>query len=197
MQIVVKQVGQDFVVPSLESCTLIQPAFVDLVKSRKFHFIESDTFESSRTKLLVDKTTGQGAIGEVYDDPQEAGAAKKRYKALFKTLKKGAEKILIPFLEESTTDGYGYMIISEYWWQAKTLSELIEEEILPPPPELSFIFAQINQAVAYLHSQGIIHRNISPKAILWVLASYFGGISYGGGGPPALPRSRNEWQPGV
>jgi serine/threonine protein kinase len=112
----------------------------------------------------VGKSTGQRAIGEVYTGTREEDTARKRYKALFKTLKEGRQKNLIPFLE-STTDRDGYMIISEYW-QVKTLSELIEDVLIPSPLELGFIFAQVNQAVVYLHSQGIIHRNIGPETIL-------------------------------
>lgn len=147
---------------ALVPSTLIQPAFVDHVQSRKFHEVESYISKSSGTKLLVDKSTGERLIGEVYDTSQ-AGAAQRRYKALFEILKEGREKNLIPFL--GSMDGDGYMILSEYC-QATSLSERIEGELTPLPLELSFILAQIIQAVAYLHSRGIMHRNIRPGAIL-------------------------------
>ena len=148
---------------ALDSSTLIQPAFVDHSRSRRFHYIESHVSMSVDKKLLADKSTGQRAIGEVYSETKE-NAAQDRYEALFEILKEGREKNLIPFLE-STVDGDGYMIVSEYW-PAKPLSELIEEELTPILLELNSIFAQIIQAAAYLHSHRIIHRNIAPEAIL-------------------------------
>ena len=63
------------------------------------------------------------------------------------------------------------MIISEYW-QAKTLSELIEEDLTPYPRELGFVFAKINQAVVCLYySHAIIPRNIVLGVILVALGS--------------------------
>ncbi|RMZ82668.1 hypothetical protein DV738_g1597, partial [Chaetothyriales sp. CBS 135597] len=150
---------------SLTPSTSLQPAFVDLLASRRFHFIEKDSDRLlSGMKILVDKSTGQRLIGQVYTSDVEKMLAKEHYKALFDILKGGREKNLIPFLG-STMDGSDYMIISEYWPPATGLSEYIEEEATPNPLELGFIFVQINHAISYLHSKGIIHRNIRPESI--------------------------------
>ncbi|KIW58799.1 hypothetical protein PV05_03296 [Exophiala xenobiotica] len=148
----------------------MRPAFVDQVASWKFHRTNSYTSgTSSRTKLLVRKSTGQRVIGKVYDK-KESDAAQRRYDALFEILSAGSEKNLIPFLE--SVEENGHTIISEYF-VARPLNELIEKELTPYPFELSFIFAQINRAVTHLHSKGIIHGNIRPEVILVARGSPF------------------------
>ncbi|RMD44435.1 hypothetical protein DV735_g719, partial [Chaetothyriales sp. CBS 134920] len=149
---------------ALTPSSLLQPAFVDHVGSWQFHFTENISPRlPSGMKVLVHKSTGQKFMGEVYAETPEQTTLRVRYEALTEILKEGREKNLIPFLE-STVDGGFFIIISEYW-PATSLNVLIDEELTPDPLELSFVFAQMIQAISYLHSKGIMHRSISPESI--------------------------------
>ena len=63
----------------------------------------------------------------------------------------------------------------------RSSSQLIEEELTPDPLELSFIFVQINQAVAYLGFLLLVAVAVVVFVVLKATASWFSPTAFWGG----------------
>lgn len=71
---------------------------------------------------------------------------------------------ILPVLDAGHEDKYGYYLVTPPS-DARPLQELLDAGPVDPPLALR-IFAQIGQALDFLHSQGVIHRDVQPQTIL-------------------------------
>lgn len=71
---------------------------------------------------------------------------------------------ILPVLDGGYEEKWGYYLVTPPL-AAQSLHELLEKGPIDPP--LAFkLFAQIGQALDFLHSQGVIHRDVQPQTIL-------------------------------
>ena len=71
---------------------------------------------------------------------------------------------LLPVVDAGHDDQYGYYLVTPPVG-ARPLHKVLEAGPIDPPLALR-IFAQIGQVLDYLHSQGVIHRDVQPQTIL-------------------------------
>ena len=75
-----------------------------------------------------------------------------------------AHRHLLPVLDAGHDEQYGYYLVTPPV-DARSLQELLDAGPIDAPLALR-IFAQTGQVIDYLHSQGVIHRDIQPQTIL-------------------------------
>jgi serine/threonine protein kinase len=71
---------------------------------------------------------------------------------------------LLPVLDAGHDEKFGYYLVTPPV-DARPLQEVLEGAAIEPPLALR-IFAQVGQALDFLHSQGVIHRDVQPQTIL-------------------------------
>lgn len=71
---------------------------------------------------------------------------------------------ILPVLDAGYDEQYGYYLVTPPL-DARLLQALLDEGPIDPPLALR-IFAQIGQALDFLHSEGVIHRDVQPQTIL-------------------------------
>ncbi|MBA3946986.1 MAG: protein kinase [Herpetosiphonaceae bacterium] len=71
---------------------------------------------------------------------------------------------ILPVLDGGHDEKWGYYMVTPPL-VAKPLQALLEKGRIDPPQALR-IFAHIGQALDFLHSQGVVHRDVQPQTIL-------------------------------
>ena len=71
---------------------------------------------------------------------------------------------ILPVLDAGHEEKYGYYLVTPAV-EARPLQELLESGRVEPPLALR-IFAQVGQALDFLHGQRVIHRDVQPQTIL-------------------------------
>ncbi len=71
---------------------------------------------------------------------------------------------ILPVVDAGHEENYGYYLVTPPV-DARPLQALLDAGPIDPPLAIR-IFAQIGQALDFLHSQGIIHRDVQPQTIL-------------------------------
>lgn len=168
--------------PSLSTAVARSEADLLVLKGQAQYYEVPDQAKpwDCKTKVLkmIHKETGAVVIGKLYTQAHEK-TGRALYHHLRDILSAGHLSNIIPFLSETST-GSSYAIISEYWPQATSLEELLENEhssLLPSEAAFGFMFAQILEALRFLAQNKVIHRDIKPAAILIAPVKYHSTFS--------------------
>ena len=138
--------------------------FADQTNSPDYYILDQYAYSENREKLMMNKATGRYVTGDAFLHGRQERAARDRFENLVDILKVGKEMNLVPFLDDFM-DESNYYVISEYW-PSSTLGDLVESNCMPDLSKLYFIFAKINLALVWLHTHGIMARDIGPPCIL-------------------------------
>ncbi|MDQ5853676.1 MAG: protein kinase [Chloroflexota bacterium] len=87
-----------------------------------------------------------------------------RFQLAAKLAARLAHPHLLPVLDAGHDEHYGYYLVTPPV-DARPLQELVDAGPVDPPLALR-IFAQIGQALDFLHKEGVIHRDVQPQTIL-------------------------------
>jgi len=124
-------------------------------------FLAEDTQTSSGKKCIIKQLKPINNHPQIYQLVREKF---QREAAILETL--GDNNSQIPRLHAYFAEAEEFYLVQE-WIQGQTLNDRIQQAGLCSEREVKEILLSILPVLQYIHSQGVIHRNINPNNIIW------------------------------
>ena len=123
-------------------------------------FLAEDTYMPSGRRCVIKK------LKTIAGDPQTYNQVKQRFEreaATLELLGEGSDQIpkLYAYFSEK-----GLFYLVQEWVQGQTLTEIVETKGIFPESQVREILLSLIPVLGYIHTRGIIHRDIKPDNII-------------------------------
>ena len=123
-------------------------------------FLAEDTYMPSGRRCVIKK------LKTIAGDPQTYNQVKQRFEreaATLELLGEGSDQIpkLYAYFSEK-----GLFYLVQEWIQGQTLTEIVETKGIFPESQVREILLSLIPILDYIHTRGIIHRDIKPDNII-------------------------------